>query len=357
MTETELEQEEWIPLDEIQVPDERITSVHSPEILEEIYGSLDDIGQKDPVKCRVVDGVTILTDGLHRVMWARKKGLKKIRGVKIPGSMGDVLLDNWVFNRHRGKSDPVGEGLVLKTLMEEQGLTLREAADKCKTNKSTASRLVRIQSLDPYTLQHIRNGKLAVGAAFHLTQLEAGEERLQVVEDAIKWNYTIQQTKDRVAFLLNPQHIPAPLEHKFEPSGEPDIIYPLCFICDTELRHAEKITRLCVACFGVLEDQKRAIPAEPVSQVIAEHLPPSTAPAQVPSPSPPEPIPEPIQQPTTLSQPPQNPVPQPIIHNPDQTPNTSGRDQTPCPHPYVMFTTAGLGICRVCGANLGLLQP
>jgi ParB/RepB/Spo0J family partition protein len=334
MTETELEVEQWIPINEIQVPEERITSVHTPEILEEIYQSLEEQGQRDPIKCREVGGVLLLTDGLHRLMWARKQGLDKIRGVIAPGSMSDVLLDNWIFNRHRGQSDPVGEGLVLKTLMEEDGLSLRQAAEKCGTNKSTASRLVKIQSLDPYTLQHIRNGKLSVGSAFHITQLEAGPERDQVVEDAIKWGYTVQQTKDRVAFLLNPSHTPEPMEHSFQPTGEPEFIYPECFICDTELKHAEKIVRLCVGCFDVLEAKKILIPAPPIQ----------------------EPPPEPIPFSHGHMQPPPPPVPPRPTQNIPQAPIPPNQDMAGCPHSYVVILNNGWAVCRDCGLRMGQVQ-
>lgn len=257
MTEEILGTEEWVDIADLFIPEERITSVHEPEMIEEIFRSLDELGQKDAIKVRLVDGKKIITDGLHRYQWAKERGHVQLKALVQVGTMSDVLLDNLVFNRQRGRSDPVGEGLVVKTLMEDENISLSEAARRCSISKGWASKIVKVQELDPYTLSLIRVGKLAVMSGFHITQIKDLTKRKQVVEDAIQWKYSIERTKQAVIQALNPDHEPEPGEYHFAEDGEPQYTYPLCYLCGTELKHAEKIERFCVECFGDLEGAKR----------------------------------------------------------------------------------------------------
>ncbi len=270
MTESTELQVQMIEIDKIGIPEERIRSVLEEETMIELENSIKDVGILQPVQCLEVDGSIILLDGYHRLLVSKKLGKLKVPAIVRPGKPSEILIHNFIMNRQRGKSDPVGEGLVLKSLIDEHNLTQQEAADKCGISKGWASKLLKIQRLDPYVLNHIREGKLSVASAFHIAQLDDIQERRQLAEDAISWNYSEQQTKERVKILINPD---VPLEEQqfdYSPSGRPEIIYPRCWSCEDELKTAEKILRFCIPCYDNLNaakmDHSHPPPQEPPPQ-------------------------------------------------------------------------------------------
>lgn len=303
---------EMLEIDKILVPEERIRSVLEQETLDELEASIDELGVLQPIQCLLVDGQTILLDGYHRLLASKKLGKLKVPGIVRPGNWSEVLIHNFVMNRVRGKSDPVGEGLVLKTLIEEHGLTQQEAATKCGISKGWASKLLRIQKLDSFCLGQIREGKLTVASAFHIAALEDHTQRRQVAEDAINWNYSEQQTKDRVKLLLTPDYPEEELSHTFDTAGMPEPVFPRCHICEAELKTAEKILRLCIGCYDTLEDSRLAVPS---------------------------PEPEPV------------PPPQQHYHQPPPQ-----QQYYPCQHGRVIRTVNNELICLECNTVLGMVR-
>jgi len=271
-----------LKIEEIGIPEERVFSVLEPETIDEMKTSIEDVGILQPLQVLDVDGQLILLDGYHRLVAAKELGKLEVPCIVRKGSMDEVLIHNIILNRQRGKSDPVGEGLVLKTLVEEHGLTVTEAAKKCHMTKGWASKLLKLQTLDEYTLGLVRQGKLFVTSAFFIADLPDLEDRKQLVQDAITWGYSVERTKAAVIQRLNPDREPEPGKYIFAEDGKPEYVYPVCFLCGDELKHAEKIERFCVNCYEDLLGARKHL-----AQKEAEQPPPPPPPApqpQAPSP-------------------------------------------------------------------------
>jgi len=298
-----------LKIEEIGIPEERVRSVLEPETVEEMETSIADVGILQPIQVLDVEGQLILLDGYHRLVAAEKLGMLEVPCLVRKGSMDEVLIHNIIMNRQRGKSDPVGEGLVLKTLVEEHGLTVTEAAKKCHITKGWASKLLKLQTLDEYTLGLVRQGKLFVTSAFFIADLPDLEDRKQIVQDAITWGYSVERTKDAVIQKLTPDYEPKPGEYHIAEDGEPQYVCPLCFLCGDELKHAEKIERFCVKCYEDLRGAKKRLAEREAEQ---------------PPPPPPPPQYEP-------------PPPQYVQ----------------CGHTHALITDTGVVVCKQCNAVLG----
>jgi len=306
-----LEKVEMVKVAEIMIPEERITSVHTPELIEEIFASLDQDGQNDTINVVRVNDQLILTDGLHRIKWAVSRDVKELRAQIKEGNMSTVLVDNFIQNKKKGGSDPIGEGIVLRELMKEESLSLGEGCKRLTVSKQWGSSILKVLQLEDYILNLIREKKLFVKAAFHISQLDNVALQREVAEHSVYYKYTVQQTRDRVATLMQEDFTPEPGQHEFTPQGEPQMVFPLCELCGGELKHEYRIINLC---YKDYDDVKAAFA-------------------------------------TLDAPPPPAPAPPPMVYQPPIAPPA----QMACTHTHMISTDTGYVACRDCSLILGQL--
>lgn len=309
MSSVTLEKVELVKVADIGIPEERITSVHTPELIEEIFASLDQDGQNMPINVVRVEGQLILTDGLHRIKWAILRKVTELRAQIKEGTMSTVLIDNFVQNKKKGTSDPIGEGIVLRELMKEENLSLGEGCRRLVVSKQWGSSILKVLSLEGYILNLVREKKLYVKAAFHISQLDDVALQREVAEHSVYYKYSVQQTRDRVKTLMEVDYTPEAGDHEFSPQGEPQVIFPQCELCKGELKHEYHIINLCRKDY---DDVKAAF--------------------------------------ATLDSP---PAPQPSPPHFAHQPPIAPPEQMACNHPYMVSTDSGFVACRDCGLNLG----
>jgi len=247
-----------VPIDKINVPRERVTSVWSPEIEEEFIESIRAKGILKPLDIMEVDGQLWLVDGLHRLTAAEKLNFKTVPCIIKKGSIEDLLITNIIVNRQRGKSNPAQEAECLAFLVHKRGFPLENAAKQLGFSLNWAKKLLRVAQLPEEIKDYIKQGKLPITGAFHLTNLPSTTEQITVARDAVTYNYNAYQIKARVAQLLNPDIEPEAGEYTFTPKGEPKKIPIRCEFCGTELPEAGRHYRwMCSECEPLLFDLYR----------------------------------------------------------------------------------------------------
>ena len=117
-----------VPLNKIQVPKERVTSVWEPEIEKEFEESVKTKGILEPLRLLDVDGELWLTDGLHRLLKAEQLHMANVPALIKKGTVDDLLIENLIVNRQRGKSNPAQEAEVLAYLVEQRNFPLELAS-------------------------------------------------------------------------------------------------------------------------------------------------------------------------------------------------------------------------------------
>jgi len=244
-----------VPLQLINVPRERVTSVWDPEIEEEFIESIKAKGILEPVSLLDINGALWLIDGLHRVTAAEKLGYTHIPAIVKKGSIEDLLIENIIRNRQRGKSNPAQEAETLAFLVNSRGFPLETAAKQMGLSLSWAKRLLKIAGLPDEVKDYLKHGKIPVTGAFYLADLPNPQDKIQVARDAATYNYTAYQIKARVAQILNPDQEPEQGSYTFTSNGKPQRVPTYCEFCGKALPDVGKTyIWVCDECKMLLHD-------------------------------------------------------------------------------------------------------
>lgn len=224
----------------INVPKERVTSVWTPEQEEEFEKSVKAKGILEPVQLLRIEGALWLTDGLHRILIAEKLNLSKIPAIIKEGSLEDLLIENLIRNRQRGKSNPAQEADVLDYLVRIRGFPLENAAKQIGLSEDWAKKLLKIATLPDEIKDYLKRGEIPVTGAFYIADLGSASDQISVARDAAKWGYSAYQIKARVTQKLNPDFTPDEGETTFTTNGKPTKIPIRCAFCGGELPEGGK---------------------------------------------------------------------------------------------------------------------
>ena len=225
------EKVEWVPPDDIMIPDVRVTSVVEEDKMLELTESIKEHGILQPIQVAEVEGQLILIDGLHRLIAAKRLGLQKVPIIKKPAKMDEVLIYNLIVNRQRGRSNPAQEAEIIKTLVDEYGMEVKDVAKQLGMSKAKATKLYKIASLPDEVKAWLANGDLPTEGAYFLTFLDSRDKIIDVARDAVTYDYTVEQIKARVQQELNPQTEAEPGGWSFTPAGEPVRQPFICALC------------------------------------------------------------------------------------------------------------------------------
>jgi len=220
---------------QINVPKERVTSVWDPEIEEEFEKSIVAKGVLEPVELLKIDGDLWLTDGLHRLVIAEKLGIPHIPAIIKEGSLEDLLIENLIRNRQRGKSNPAQEAEVLDYLIRVRGFPLENASKQLGLSADWAKKLLKIATLPDEIKDYLKRGQIPVTGAFYIADLTSASDQISVARDAAKWSYSAYQIKARVTQKINPDFQPEQGETTFTANGKPSRIPIRCRFCASEL--------------------------------------------------------------------------------------------------------------------------
>jgi ParB/RepB/Spo0J family partition protein len=228
--------------------------VWDPAIQEEFFESVRTKGILEPVTLMRIDGQLWLIDGLHRLEAAEKLRIDKVPAIIIEGSLEELLIQNIIRNRQRGKSNPAQEAEVLALLVEKKGFPLEMAAKQLGMSEAWAKKLLKISTLPDQVKDQLKHGKIPVTGAFYLADLPRPEDQIAVAKDAEFYNYNAEQIRRRVWQILNPDVEPEPGEITFTPEGKPARVPLTCHFCGAVLSEADSYVWICAECLSLARD-------------------------------------------------------------------------------------------------------
>jgi len=234
-----------IEIDQILVPELRVTSRVDDHIMEELRESIKKEGILQPLQLAKVGEKLVLEDGLHRLYVAKELGIPKVPCMVHAASERELMIRNLQLNRQRGKSNPVHEAQVISHLLDNEKLTLEEVSALCNLSPGWVSRLYKVSHLPSEVLSLVEDGSLSVSAADHLTKLQDPQVQIQAARDAVNWKYTEEQVKIRVQELLNVRPEPQPGEIVFNEVGKPTRTPILCYFCHKEVTRGDGYIWIC----------------------------------------------------------------------------------------------------------------
>lgn len=223
---------EYVEVDKILIPEERITSQVDPEIMQELRESIKEHGILEPLLVAKVNNQYVLIDGLHRMVVAKELGIEKVPCIVKEMKEDELLITNLIVNRQRGRSNPAQEAKLVKLLIDKYNYSIGEVRRKLGISKQTIDRYYQIASrLSSKVFELFEQGLLSVGCAYWISFLDDPEKQFEIAQNAIEFNYTVEQCKEAVRQAMHPETPPPPGSWTFDETGRPTRVPVKAFPC------------------------------------------------------------------------------------------------------------------------------
>lgn len=161
-----------------------------------LANSLKNNGVMQPVVVRPLpDGRYELVAGERRWRAAQRAGLLKIPAVVRDVEEHRLLEHALVENLQREDLNPIEEARAYRILVEEQGLTQQEVADRVGKQRATVANLLRLLSLAPAVQELVRSGQLSMGHARALLALPDPARQEQLGRRAVREGLSVRQVE------------------------------------------------------------------------------------------------------------------------------------------------------------------
>ncbi|MBA7559844.1 hypothetical protein ES708_01460 [subsurface metagenome] len=239
-----------VKIDDVVIPETRVTARFDPELWEQFQASMKSTGQIAPIILYEVGEELVLCDGLHRLIEAKNNGDHTIQAVIIPGDMADVLTKNIFLDHLRGKT-PVSEMVnVVEVLWKELELDSEKIAEKTGMTRDYVEKLQKLSELTPLIRESLDQGRIGVGHAFALTKIQAPERQEMIYNQWLLYRWPIRELEEYIkeveAIVEEPPARP-------EEPGERPPIQLRCKFCG-ELYDPAQVSNptTCVVCSGIM---------------------------------------------------------------------------------------------------------
>jgi ParB family chromosome partitioning protein len=171
------------------------------EQLEELVGSIKEVGIIQPLIVRKVGDKLELIAGERRWRAAERAGLAEVPVIVRSASDREVLELALVENLQRADLNPLEEAEAYALLLNQFKLTQEEVAERVGKNRASVANAIRLLGLPTEIRTYLENGQITVGHAKVLLSLDKKEEQRLVTERIIKDHLTVRQTEKLVASL------------------------------------------------------------------------------------------------------------------------------------------------------------
>lgn len=237
-----------VPVQEIEVPEVRVTAVYDDELQDQLASSLETVGQLQPIVLVEKGEGYELVDGLHRLIEAKNRGDKTIAAVVYPGDSGDALLLNLVTNRLRGKTKASEMVQVIGELTNVHHMDSDQIVARTGMTRDYIERLWKISEAHPAVVDALDKELIGVGVAFQISRLPDLLSQEEYVRTSQVYHMSVTDIKgfvDQVITYVNePQ--PEPKQEPHEPAPP-----PACEGCHSHPSpNLLVMMTLCPSCYG-----------------------------------------------------------------------------------------------------------
>ncbi len=169
-----------IPVAEIRPNARQPRTVFDEDALDELVGSIREVGVLQPVVVRRVDDGYELVMGERRWRACQAAGLPTVPAIIRDTTDGDLLRDALLENLHRAQLNPLEEAAAYQQLLDDFECTQEELAGRIHRSRPQISNTLRLLKLPPLVQRRVAAGVLSAGHARALLGLTdaAAMERL-----------------------------------------------------------------------------------------------------------------------------------------------------------------------------------
>jgi len=249
-----------VKIDDVKVPETRVTARFDPELWEQFQASMKETGQVAPIILYQVEGELVLCDGLHRLVEAKENGSEYIMAVVIPGDMADVLTKNIFLDHLRGKT-PVSEMVkVIEVLWKELDLDSEKIVARTGLTRDYVEKMQKLSQLTPLIREALDEGRIGVGHASALTKIKDPARQEMVYHQWLLYHWPVPELHAYIREVEELVKEPAPGPREQEERAPIKIQCKFCGESYDPGQVANPTT--CVVCSGIMFQAIAAARAE-----------------------------------------------------------------------------------------------
>ena len=189
------------------------------EKIRELSDSIKEHGVVQPIIVTKRGERYLIVAGERRYRAARLAGLKKVPAIVREMTEDRVLEVALIENVQRQDLNPIEQAFAIRMIMQREGLTQEQVAEKLGMNRVTVANLLRIINLSEPIQAYLRSGELQLGHAKVLLSAK-DDVREKLAEQAVLDGWTVKMLEAKVnGEKKNPQ----PKKKKKEDNRDADI--------------------------------------------------------------------------------------------------------------------------------------
>jgi ParB family transcriptional regulator, chromosome partitioning protein len=191
-----------LPVDQIRPNARQPRTVFDEDALEELTGSIREIGVLQPIVVRPArDGAPgyELIMGERRWRASQRAGLESVPAIVRDTEDEDLLRDALLENLHRSELNPLEEAAAYQQLLDDFGCTHEELATRISRSRPQISNTLRLLRLPPLVQRRVAAGVLSAGHARALLGLTDGAAIERLAQRIVAEGLSVRATEEIVA--------------------------------------------------------------------------------------------------------------------------------------------------------------
>ena len=191
-----------IPIELIQTNPFQPRTEFDQEALNELSESIKQLGIIQPITVRKINENQFqLISGERRLRAAKLAGLDTIPAYVREANDQEMLEMALVENTHRQDLDPIEIAISYQRLIDECNLTQEQLSERVGKNRSTVANFLRLLKLNPEIQAGLRQGKITVGHARALINIDDEETQKMIYHQILRYDFSVRKVEDIVREL------------------------------------------------------------------------------------------------------------------------------------------------------------
>jgi len=191
-----------IPIELIQTNPFQPRTEFDQEALNELSESIKQLGIIQPITVRKINENQFqLISGERRLRAAKLTGLDTIPAYVREANDQEMLEMALVENTHRQDLDPIEIAISYQRLIDECNLTQEQLSERVGKNRSTVANFLRLLKLNPEIQAGLRQGKITVGHARALINIDDEETQKMIYHQILRYDFSVRKVEDIVREL------------------------------------------------------------------------------------------------------------------------------------------------------------
>ncbi|MBX9787850.1 MAG: ParB/RepB/Spo0J family partition protein [Pirellulales bacterium] len=165
------------------------------------------VGQQVPISLRAAGEEFELTDGMCRVLAARKLGWTEIEAIVDEHELNEaeVLQRQVVIHHQRADLPPLDKARAVSRLMEVAGCNASQAASNLGMSNATVTRLLSLLTLPEDIQRQVESGKLAASTAYELARTGDPTKQAELADAASNGSLSRDAVSGHVKRMRKPR--------------------------------------------------------------------------------------------------------------------------------------------------------